>query len=229
MWGGGHGSGTWYDDYTTSCRFCGGTVHVSGGLHRKIAEEGYTEPNKCADCKAFLDSHSDRTLSCKFCSDSVHWSVVGQLMAHLRGGGEPSTCESCKAFLNSTYDKTLTCRDCGMAVPFPKGKQLNFHLKGWDPPTRCEACREARRERREPGASPGQPYRRAADFVDALLPLGPQTRHDGFVDYADEHRTCSDCGGMFVFTAGQQHFFNKQGWDAPRRCPDCRQRKRSGR
>src|SRR5579859_2802873 len=39
--------------------------------------------------------------------------------------------------------------------------------------------------------------------------------------------TCSDCGQEFVFTAGEQQFFQERGYSSPRRCKPCRQAKQS--
>ncbi len=38
---------------------------------------------------------------------------------------------------------------------------------------------------------------------------------------------CSDCGQEFVFTAGEQQFFQERGYSSPRRCKPCRQAKQS--
>jgi CxxC-x17-CxxC domain-containing protein len=40
--------------------------------------------------------------------------------------------------------------------------------------------------------------------------------------------TCSDCGQEFVFTAGEQQFFQERGYSSPRRCKPCRQAKQGG-
>jgi len=47
--------------------------------------------------------------------------------------------------------------------------------------------------------------------------------------FADKTLVCSDCGQEFVFTAGEQEFYESRGLlNEPRRCPDCRQvRKRA--
>lgn len=39
--------------------------------------------------------------------------------------------------------------------------------------------------------------------------------------------TCSDCGQEFVFTAGEQQFYQERGYSSPRRCKPCRQAKQS--
>ncbi len=41
---------------------------------------------------------------------------------------------------------------------------------------------------------------------------------------------CSDCGREFIFTAGEQMFYADKGLlNEPRRCPDCRNRRRQER
>jgi len=41
--------------------------------------------------------------------------------------------------------------------------------------------------------------------------------------YVDEMLTCADCGRQFVFTAGEQKFYEAKGFaNKPTRCADCR-------
>jgi len=48
------------------------------------------------------------------------------------------------------------------------------------------------------------------------------------MDFADRILLCADCGGQFVFTAGEQlFFFDKQFKNDPKRCKPCKGR-RSG-
>lgn len=42
------------------------------------------------------------------------------------------------------------------------------------------------------------------------------------MNYSDQNLLCSDCGKSFVWTAGEQDFYAKQSFQAPRRCPTCR-------
>lgn len=49
-------------------------------------------------------------------------------------------------------------------------------------------------------------------------------------EYEDQTRTCTDCGGTFMWSAGEQAFFHEKGFsEPPKRCKDCRQAKREGR
>lgn len=46
----------------------------------------------------------------------------------------------------------------------------------------------------------------------------------------DKTIQCSDCGVNFTFTVGEQEFFASKGYaNEPKRCPACRQSRRSGR
>jgi CxxC-x17-CxxC domain-containing protein len=50
------------------------------------------------------------------------------------------------------------------------------------------------------------------------------------VDSADRTITCIDCGSEFAFTAGVQQFYAQRGFtESPKRCVDCRQRRKSQR
>ena len=48
--------------------------------------------------------------------------------------------------------------------------------------------------------------------------------------YQDKQIQCADCGANFSFTAGEQEFFASKGYtNEPKRCPSCRQSRRSNR
>ncbi len=48
--------------------------------------------------------------------------------------------------------------------------------------------------------------------------------------YRDKSLICRDCGGTFVFTAGEQAFYQEKGLlNEPRRCPVCRSSRRQER
>lgn len=47
--------------------------------------------------------------------------------------------------------------------------------------------------------------------------------------YEDQTLTCMDCGQDFVFSAGEQEFYASKNLSAPRRCKDCRAKKKMER
>ena len=50
------------------------------------------------------------------------------------------------------------------------------------------------------------------------------------MDFQDKTLECSDCGNTFTFTAKEQEFFHMKGYtNEPKRCPSCRQARRSER
>ncbi len=50
------------------------------------------------------------------------------------------------------------------------------------------------------------------------------------MSYADKTLTCRDCGTQFVFTAGEQEFYQLKGLvNEPGRCPECRSARKSQR
>ncbi|MBO55672.1 MAG: zinc-binding protein [Dehalococcoidia bacterium] len=45
---------------------------------------------------------------------------------------------------------------------------------------------------------------------------------------SDRTLTCADCGGEFIFTTGEQEFFNSRGFtNDPKRCQPCRSSRRA--
>jgi CxxC-x17-CxxC domain-containing protein len=46
--------------------------------------------------------------------------------------------------------------------------------------------------------------------------------------YQDKVLVCKECGKEFIFTAGEQEFFNSKGFtNEPGRCPECRAARKS--
>ncbi len=49
-------------------------------------------------------------------------------------------------------------------------------------------------------------------------------------EFTDKTLTCVDCGNDFTFTAGEQAFYKEKGLDnEPKRCKECRDKKKSER
>jgi CxxC-x17-CxxC domain-containing protein len=72
------------------------------------------------------------------------------------------------------------------------------------------------------------------DDCSGSLHLVPLSRHlsrrsgDAAMEFVDRLLTCADCGGEFIFTAGEQlFFFDKQFKNDPKRCKPCKS-KRAG-
>jgi CxxC-x17-CxxC domain-containing protein len=50
------------------------------------------------------------------------------------------------------------------------------------------------------------------------------------MSFEDKSLTCSDCGNTFTFSAEEQEFFQSRGYtNEPKRCPECRQARKSER
>lgn len=50
------------------------------------------------------------------------------------------------------------------------------------------------------------------------------------MDYQDKNLTCKECSKEFVWSAGEQKFYNDKGLtNPPGRCPDCRKNKKEQR
>jgi CxxC-x17-CxxC domain-containing protein len=47
------------------------------------------------------------------------------------------------------------------------------------------------------------------------------------MNFVDRTLTCRDCGKPFIFTAGEQSFYQQKGFqNEPTRCPNCRRAKK---
>lgn len=46
------------------------------------------------------------------------------------------------------------------------------------------------------------------------------------INFEAERLTCCDCGQPFVFSAGEKVFFWSKGLSQPKRCPECRQKRK---
>jgi hypothetical protein len=52
----------------------------------------------------------------------------------------------------------------------------------------------------------------------------------GMYKMSDKNLTCKDCGKEFVFTEGEQAFYQEKGFEnEPQRCPDCRRARKQTR
>ena len=50
------------------------------------------------------------------------------------------------------------------------------------------------------------------------------------MSFQDKSLQCSDCGDTFTFSAEEQEFFESRGYtNEPKRCPECRQARKSER
>jgi len=50
------------------------------------------------------------------------------------------------------------------------------------------------------------------------------------MSFEDKTLTCSDCGKEFTFSADEQELFQSRGYtNEPKRCPECRQARKSER
>jgi len=50
------------------------------------------------------------------------------------------------------------------------------------------------------------------------------------MEFVDRQLTCMDCGQPFVFTAGEQEFYERKGFkEEPKRCKNCREARKTRR
>lgn len=49
------------------------------------------------------------------------------------------------------------------------------------------------------------------------------------MDEQDDTFTCKDCSAEFTFTAGEKRFYATNGFQPPKRCKDCRNKRKAQR
>lgn len=47
------------------------------------------------------------------------------------------------------------------------------------------------------------------------------------MEYRDKEIKCIDCGSMFSWTAQEQQYYASKRLSEPKRCPECRRRRRN--
>lgn len=45
-------------------------------------------------------------------------------------------------------------------------------------------------------------------------------------DYEDQLITCADCRAEFLWDAGEQYYYAKRGYSPPKRCAECRAKRK---
>ncbi len=69
-------------------------------------------------------------------------------------------------------------------------------------------------------------FRKANFLVIVCSPIFPKRRYQ--LSYQDRDLTCVECNQSFVFTADDQQYHADKGYtNEPKRCPSCRQARRS--
>lgn len=46
-------------------------------------------------------------------------------------------------------------------------------------------------------------------------------------NFQNQQLQCADCAAVFEFPAEEQDFYAKKGFSAPKRCPECRARRKA--
>jgi len=104
------------------------------------------------------------------------------------------------------YDKTIVCAKCGRDFVFIVRDQAFFLSKGFSEPKYCSPeCREAAKLERQ---------KRREEKRQQELAMAIQI-------------TCVECGRVFAFSKGEQDYYRSKGFTNPKRCPECRGRRKN--
>lgn len=110
-------------------------------------------------------------------------------------------------------------RQIGMGDDSPKLKQLLAGTKKrMDMLQKTFDAAVAERKQKAAAEAPKKPKDNPLE-----LPRQPRKQEAFAVDL---YLPCCDCSNTFTFSGKDQLFFQKQGWDTPMRCPECREAKK---
>jgi len=106
-------------DTTLTCRDCGQAFTFTSGEQDFYASRGFSEPTRCADCRAARKSQRDGGSYGNYGSSSSS-SYGGGYSSGSRGGGQremfSATCSSCgkeaQVPFQPSGDKPVYCSDC---------------------------------------------------------------------------------------------------------------------
>jgi len=105
-------------DVTLTCRDCGQNFTFTSGEQDFYASRGYSEPGRCADCRAARKSQRDSGSSYGGGGSYGSSSSYGGYSSGARGPREmfSATCSSCgkeaQVPFQPTGDKPVYCSDC---------------------------------------------------------------------------------------------------------------------
>jgi hypothetical protein len=161
--------------------------------------------------------------------DNTCWSCkgAGELPCNKCGGAGRYPCPGCGAsgFRGQTWEQAIgdygpfgerfrAPKICNMCEGTGQATCNRCHGTGFMMCLRCGGTGRVEVRQRESSAprSTGRPQTSSSTsgFTDMIL-------------------TCVDCKRSYSWTAGEQDFYHKKGMSAPKRCPECRQKKKQGR
>jgi len=104
------------------------------------------------------------------------------------------------------------CKICGNIFAIPNKQIEEFKAKGWKIPTKCEICRKIKDPDIKKCTKCGKKFR--------------DKNHNLCKNCRGEYITCNSCYNEFLFSESEKEFYDKKGLHYPKKCPDCRNKKR---
>jgi len=144
-----------------------------------------------------------RTVSCSDCGDEIR--------VHEDWSNPPSICKSCKERRQEMwYDKS--CESCSATI--------RVHKDWSNPPRFCSSCKEAQKAKW---------YDKPCEGCGGTIHANRDWDHPPVFckeckqNHPPQYKPCAHCGSTFTIPTGTLINCEKQGWDAPKRCKDCRE------
>lgn len=143
------------------------------------------------------------TVSCKDCG--------GEIRVHEDWSNPPSICKTCKETRQSAWCEK-SCESCGTSI--------RVHREWSNPPRYCGRCKEEQNAKW---------YDKSCEGCGGTIRANRDWDHPPVFckeckrNHPPQYKPCSHCGATFTIPTGTIINCEKQGWDLPNRCKDCRE------
>jgi hypothetical protein len=151
-------------EISLSCRDCSESFPFSGDDQERFAENGWTHPIRCPDCRqARKDAREQNngsetteqrrpalpalTISCRDCKISFDFSGAAQKRFAKMGYEMPVRCDDCRQKKKDSAPKPIliNCSGCHADFTFSIGAQKHFAEMSWGAPKICADCRKVKK------------------------------------------------------------------------------------
>lgn len=210
------------------CRECGKMIHISPEKHMNFIHRKTALPILCRDCsEKVLDNYL-----CRQCGKRVYHNA-NQVIKAIESGMQPFI--YCKECGDNLLDKYL-CTQCGKRI-YHNANQLAVILESGRPLfTYCKDCSDNLLNKYLCHQCGRRIYRNVNQVLE-IMKSGKQSFiycRDCSSKPVGDMYYCCDCGKPFQFTLQQELYIQQRikerpDWVRPKRCPECRKKKRQTR
>ncbi len=171
---------------------------------------------------------------CSLCMEAVceeckiRFLIERKTFERLKNTGKKCLCRTCvDKYREKIY---FDCEKCGEKIKFTYAYKKRLEENGGELPKICPKCKEVGNKMVIVGvcAVCGREITQKAYFVEKYG-IKQQTLHKNCRDEVYTYSFCQECGDRFEITYGEKESIVRKGFQLPKRCKVCRERKRNDR